>query len=392
MCREAHPEFACAGKRRKALLCAAFSALLIFLLINIGLALGAGKKSHGKPEERGATFAACDSAVRQFEQGRPPAVVIIGSSVMMAPLWSVDARRYPGVPDVYHHHTSIELEKLLMRQGLGEQPISSFALPGLMISDGYLITEKLLRGDKRPKLLVYGLAPRDFMDDLLTGETRTVVFQRLMSLSDLPSIGDLYLSTNQEKADFILNNLLFLYGKRWRYQDKAANLLKSALSRLLPGTVAAPASNQAKSEREFLLGRNRQEVWAKSIEEYRARYAHFNTDQFSKQEHFLDALIKTARERGIAVLLVNMPLTRDNLNLMPAGFYRQYRGTLDQLAARHHCDVLDLQSDKALTDSAFYDTVHLNRSGGDQLLRALSAWIASHETLYTAARTSISSR
>lgn len=374
--REGQPRTSSGRKRKFPYGAAALWAVVVFLLINFGLSFATGHRLKGKPEDGGATISACDSAVRQFSETKEtPSVVLIGSSVLMAPLWSADVRRFSAVPDVYHHHRCLELERMLEKRGLGRQQVFTFALPGLMISDGYLLADKLLRGDKKPRLLVYGLAPRDFMDDLLTGETRTVVFQRLMDLSDLPRLGDLYLSTPKEKMDFIFNNVVYLYGKRWRYQDKMTHLWKRTFGRILPQTAGADEGDGAQVEQQFLLGQNRKLVWAKSIEEYGARYKHFNRAQFSKQEHFLEALLQESGKRDINVVLVNMPLTTDNLNLMPAGFYSNYISAVRTLADKYGAPLLNLQEDRGYKSGSFYDTVHLNDVGGQRFLSALCNWI-----------------
>ncbi len=264
-------------------------AILLFLLLNAGCSLSTvlSKQSAKKPEQQGATFQACDSAIDQFQKAIDRAqVVLIGSSVVMAPVWSTDIKRYPGVADVYHHHRSFELEHLLSKNRLAGTKVFAFALPGLMVSDGYLLTSKLLEGAKKPEMLVYGVTPRDFMDDLMTGETRTPVFQRLMHLEDFSSLGDMYLTSTQEKADFLVNNFVFLYGKRWRYQDKFGTIVKRLVSAVVPAAKSKP-TDSASTEQQFLLGQDKKQVWRKSIEEYRARYRHFDAAQFAKQQHLL---------------------------------------------------------------------------------------------------------
>lgn len=347
-------------------------ALCLFILLNLGLSLGSSN-IWGKPvQERSVVFQACDSAVRQFEHFQP-AVVMMGSSVMMAPLWSVDVQRFHQISDVYHYHQSQQMQQLLSLKSKQAVGVFTFALPGAMVSDGYLLTEKLLKDKQAPRVLVYGLSPRDLMDDLLTGETRTSVFQRLMTLSDLPRIGHLYLSSWSEKFDFIANNVCFLYGKRARYQQKAISLLNGILNKIsasrqkldTAGGVDAAAAG-------FLLEANRQQVWQKSIEEYKARYRHFNLEQFEKQKRFLEQTLLLCKSRGIQVYLVNMPLSRDNLRLMDAAMYDRYLQSVNGLSKKHGCGFINLQQAAGFDDSCFYDTVHLNARGGDKLISTLS--------------------
>ncbi|MBI4532607.1 MAG: DUF1574 family protein [Candidatus Melainabacteria bacterium] len=368
----------------KSLQVTALWAITIFLATNLTLSLLSNhlitSPSRGTQEGR-ATYQACASAMSEFNHSEVvPPVVLVGSSIVMAPLWSSDWKRYTGVRDVYHHHLSIHLNKCLGLAGMKGLTTFSFALPGAMISDIYLIAQKLFRGNHTPQLIVYGLSPRDFMDDLLTGETRTVVFQQLMTLADLPSLGDLYLSTLQEKVDYILNNTIYLYGKRWRYQNKLIASTQEMLTKLLSNRCLRAKATNNEPEQHFLLETNRACVWTKSLEEYRARYRHFNHAQFSKQTAFLRNLLELANSRGIHIVLVNMPLTQENISLMPANLYDCYIQTLTNLADSYKCHLLDLQSNAHFQHEHFYDTVHLNAAGGDKLIATLSGWIVAHKT------------
>lgn len=341
------------------------------MVINLALAAAINKMPLLASEEKGIVFQACNSAVADYQHGNKPAsVVLMGSSLMMTPVWSVDLKNCQKVADVYHHHVSLSFEKMLNERGLSG-PVFNFALPGAMVSDIYLLSRKLFKGSQTPAVVVLGIGPRDFMDDLLTGETRTAVFQKLADLRDLSGDGDLYFATWQEKADFALNNAVFLYGKRCRYQDKLCQSVSRLYDRLGKPAPAKPTGHAGANLEPAALA-DREKLWANSIEEYRARYKRFNQKQFHKQCDFLKAFLQTAAQRHIKVMLANMPLTADNLRLMPPGFYEEYRRTVKAIAASYNVQLLDLQGDRRYTDVCFYDTVHLNGQGGEQLLQTLS--------------------
>ena len=350
------------------------------MLINLVLCAAINKLPLLSSEEKGIVFQACNSAVSDYRRGGAGGgVVLMGSSLMMTPIWSQDVRWFPNVADVYHHHLSLSFERLLSSRGLRTK-VFNFALPGAMVSDVYLLSRKLFRDDRTPSLVVYGIGPRDFMDDLLTGETRTAVFQKLSDLSDLTGSGDLYFSSFEEKADFALNNAIFLYGKRCRYQDKLSQTVNKLYDRL--GKVATSVvGRQAGANLDAASLADRQGLWRKSIEEYRARYRRFNQKQFEKQCDFLRAFLKTAQERHFKVVLANMPLTADNLHLMPPGFYEHYRATVASLARAYGVPLLDLQGDRHYNDLCFYDTVHLNADGGQRLLTGLADWLSCERPL-----------
>ncbi len=344
--------------------------LFLFLVLN-GVCYAVDSKIiFGKrKEERNVLFQAVNSAVADYKQGPLPDVVLLGSSLMMTPVWSLDLRDFPGVGDVYHHHHARTLSKLM-----SPASVYNFALPGAMVSDQYLLFSKLFKDDKAPKTVVYGLAPRDFMDDLLTGETRTPVFQSLSDLGDLFAYHDLYLETWQEKGDFAMNNMLFFYGKRCRYQDKFSHIVAGVYDRISPPTATAAASqNDGSLDLAAALYGDREAVWRKSKVEYGARYRRFNSAQFAKQKLFLANMLDTAAKRGIRLILVDMPLTKDNIALMPDGFYDRYHAALNEITSTHGGTVVSASQLSSFDDSCFLDTVHLNASGGAKLSSLIAA-------------------
>lgn len=363
---------------------AALVAISLFLLINLGLSANTstGNRLLKKPEETNATAQACDSALYQYAASKSvPEIVLIGSSVLMAPTWSVDSQVFPQVPDVYHHHRWLSLESKATQKRQKQTSVFTFALPGLMVSDGYLIVDKVLNGKLKPKLIGYALTPRDFMDDLMTGETRTITFNRLMRLNDIARLGSAYLSSPQEALEFVIDNVCYLYGKRYRYQEKCVALLRKVSGALLGPGATVETQRSTIGAQQFLLIQDRQLAWGRSIEEYRNRYKHFDRAQFEKQVRFLSRLLLLARERGIDLALINMPLTDANKNLMPTGFYQYYKSTINNIARNNSVPIIDLDKGRGYSDDCFYDTVHLNAVGGKRLLGSIAAWFNSNKIL-----------
>lgn len=362
------------GSNTKTSIACAFLWALLFFLIANGICYAVDSKIiFGKrKEERNVLFQAVNSAVSDFKQAPRQDVVLLGSSLMMTPIWAQDLRDFPGTGDVYHHHKALALQRLLPGDS---RQIFNFALPGAMVSDQYLLLSKLLKDNHKPRVVVYGLAPRDFMDDLLTGETRTPIFQSLSDLSDLLSYHDLYLETWNEKGDFAMNNMLFFYGKRCRYQDKLKNVIAKTYNQVAPASGQTEDANQSDGALDLgqsLYG-NREAVWNKSKTEYAARYRRFNRAQFAKQKLFLSHLLDTAASRGIKMVLLDMPLTADNIALMPPGFYSEYKRSLSELSQKHHATVIDTSKLTSFNDDSFLDTVHLNASGGQNLAALIAA-------------------
>ncbi|CAN5274490.1 hypothetical protein BH11CYA1_BH11CYA1_09770 [soil metagenome] len=372
------------------------TAIIVFLAINLALA-GNGLSASGESKKDAIQKSLAEATAELQKQAGAEPVVLIGSSLILAPLWSVDVAHGKFFKDCMQHHTSNHLEKLT------GCPVVSLATAGQFVSDTYLITEKLLNEKQHPKVLIYGVAPRDFMDDTTGGLAMTSVFDSLVETKDFPKINKLFFNNFDERGDFVLNRSVFLYRKRGRYQAKMqdfttklgekvlAHVPLQAGSAVLASNITA-ASNIGDTNASaaatasgvdplanFLLGGDRDAVWKQSIEEYAKRYKRFNAKQFEKQKECFRALTALCAERKIKLCVVAMPLTDDNRKLMPADLYQQYRSFVKEATSEAAVPFVDLQDSKTYDDSNFYDTVHLNSKGGERFLSAMSNLVKEQE-------------
>jgi hypothetical protein len=364
-------------------LSSAVSAVILYSVINAAMHFAdyqAAKRHKTRIGQTTVTQQAFEGAAELLKsQNGSPTVVLVGSSLVLAPFWSADLNHFKGVGDCWHHHQSKWMEQLLTAAGMPHTSVINFGLPGLVVSDAYLITEKLFKGPTKPTIAFYGIAPRDFMDDFLGAHTQTPLFERLVTVPDALQLGDLYFSTPQERLDFILQKVVYLYGKRGRYQTRVSRTLNKAAERIFATGTSYVAADEDSRALGFLQEQNRPFVWAASIKEYKARYKTFNEVQFERQKKFLDAMLKLNKQRGITTVLVNMPLTPDNLRLMPAGLYDRYMRSIGDLVARNEVSLLDLHNSGQYADESFYDTVHLNARGGEQISFSLAQFLVQHK-------------
>ncbi len=358
-------------------------AIASFIALNASFSLGSAlSASSTKALDQNGVLQTIDSAVQQYRQTDRSDIVLLGSSLIMSPVWTADFHKYKQVGDFYRHHHSYLLEEKLQKTWGRAAKVFSFAVPGAMVSDMNLIVSKMLIGDKKPSLVVYGVAPRDFMDDLAGGETKTPTFQRLGEVSDL-NRENFASSTIDEKLDLVFNRVFYLFGKRLRYQAKT-----DAFMRKIAKQAKQPSADQFMAVNNLNtcpLLQDKKILWQKSLDEYRMRYQRFNQQQFKKQEQFLKDMLTTCNKNDMQVLLVNMPLTQTNLSLMPEGLYEKYctmlRSVVENSKSSKNSKIalLDLNED-LYSDDCFYDTVHLNEVGSEAFLSSLSRSIADLET------------
>jgi hypothetical protein len=89
------------------------------------------------------------------------------------------------------------------------------------------------------------------------------------------------------------------------------------------------------------------------------------------QMGFLQKLLARCQERGIKVVLVNMPLTDINRDLLPPGFYNDvFRPRVREIAKETgQAEFIDLGDAREFNYVDYWDTSHLNNLGGHKLLR-----------------------
>jgi hypothetical protein len=324
--------------------------------------------------------------VHDFRQlTKAPDVVLLGSSLMMAPLHGGDATYLNVGQNVALHHHSVLFEDLLHEKFGKKYQSFAFALGGEMVSDADVISETLLRADRKPNVIIYGIAPRDFMDHALPSAASTEIFKYMNRIGDLSAIEKQSYGSFWERAEHELTKLSFVYKHRPDFlyiQHRWAKELARKLGYTDLENEHAPLHIRKQAFLElpenhgpaslFVDAPNPgPEPFDLNLDEYRFRYRKINLKQFNSQVSFLERLLKYCQSEHIALILVNMPLTQDNLALMPPGFYSNYMSKVRALGAKYSADLLDLNDPTLFPNIHFRDSVHLNSRGGKYFFEVL---------------------
>ncbi len=326
-------------------------------------------------------------AVSDFHrQPQTPDVVLLGSSLMLEALNTGDATYLHEPQNVSLHHTSSCLQDDLATK-LGYKPRTfSFAIAGQMASDAYAISSTLLNGKSKPTTIVYGIAPRDFMDNTLTNVTTTETFRYLSRVGDLSKTIAESKPAFFEAVDHWFENISFIYKHRVDLacieQHAAKATLKSIGHRDLdnykvPFELRRIALKEvfediASNETMVCPYGNPPVPYLDNLAEYRQRYAHMNAKMFKSQLGYLEQLLQCGQEQNINVVLVNMPLTTDNVATMPPGFYQNYLTQINEMSGKYKSKLIDLNRPGMFNRGYFADSAHLNGLGGVRFFELLS--------------------
>ncbi len=340
-------------------------------------------------------FTAYDTAYRsgvwwasnQFNQNEKGAeVALLGSSLMMAAVHGGDATHLGTAQKVALHHKSALLESLIDTKLHRQLSTYSFALGGEMASDAYVLTRTLLAGKKQPKVIIYGIAPRDFMDNALKDPASTEIFRYMSRINDLPDIAIPARSSIWSVIEYALSKVSFLYGHRQDFVFAQHEVTKNIVANIGYKDMenvhtTFEVRKQAFTELPEDSGPEEVKVhppdaappiYSDNLPEYRYRYSSFKTKQFEEQVGYLERLLALGQERGIKIILVNMPLTKDNLDLMPPGFYQKYMDRVELLCTDHQARLIDLNSQQDFPKKYFADSAHLNPEGGAHFFEVLA--------------------
>lgn len=325
------------------------------------------------------------------KEKNPPDLILLGSSLMMTAHHAGDATKLNQIQNEVSHFRSACMEDFL-RDKIGK-PFSafSFAIAGQMASDSYLITRSLLTGEKRPKVIVYGIAPRDLIDNTLPSPASTETFKYLSRISDLSDVALSARNSFNELFEFGLEKVLYTLSHRpnlLALQHRVAYSLTpfghNAITRNEISTpfklrqIALGAFPEDNGANELRIGPYGAvyEPFRDNSDEYRHRYARIKEKTYKSQLSYLEKLMQLCNSQGIKLIVVNMPLTPGNVGLMPPGFYDQFKATITKMAAENNANFLDLNRPNEFEQKHFADTVHLNGLGGVAFFKLLAEELA----------------
>jgi hypothetical protein len=320
----------------------------------------------------------------------PVDVLLMGSSLVQRLLDEGEATYMNKKINGVTHRNSLVLEDAL--SGIFHRPVRtwSFAVGGLHASDASLVTTAFLKGEHQPAAIVYGIAPRDLMNNLLASPCATDTFQLVTHVSDQRDIGLKSRSSNAERFDYLvssgLNSVLPMFDFHAELSQCFRRDYKKGTDKLVNNFVPTPVNpfgtldmirlHMSPEECEGELPISPFNPAFPTHEDnkstYLFAYKPFRAKFYNLQKDFLERMLQTSAERGIQVVFVNMPLRADNFEAMEPGFYDLYKKDLCALASKYHADFIDMNRPQTFAYADFSDQVHLNGAGAVKLAQTMA--------------------
>lgn len=330
-----------------------------------------------------------------LDQKQPIDVFFMGSSLMQRVMDEGEATYLNEHINGLLHRNSTAMEGLLKPKFQRHVATNSYTVGGLHASDAAMVTAALLRDEHKPAAIVYGIAPRDMMNNLLSGPTDTETFQLLNRLRPQPEVAKLAYTSSSEKFDHAVSNALIALSPLYDWRAELSQVFRRRVGRKLNDIanlyVPVP-KNPLKLLDQIRLRMSPEELTGElsiapfdpkhpTCEDNRAGYLFayrpFRARFYERQKVFFQQMLKTANERGIQVIVVNMPLRSDNLSAMEPGFYDLYLNDLRAMTAKYNASFMDMNDQITFSHENFTDQVHLNGAGALKLVQCLAPRLSS---------------
>ncbi len=309
-----------------------------------------------------------------------PDAVIIGSSLVLMPAVRCDDRlsgKLDCYDDWYYYQHIPEytrasyMEHLLHKAGLPVS-IKNLGVASSIMSDHAGVLETILAEGKKPGLVICGIAPRDFLDNSqqIFENTPTQLF-----LKEYHSSGKLW------PASFSQADLQQWYELNDHQIRKFFARVRTTCSNFVCEVTEHPANLQHTKTKETAYLESRPNL-LKDLQSYQKLYNPPNYKMLEQQKGFLEKFLTLAQKNNVEVLLINMPLTRENTRALDPAVHDKYLETIATVARAHKVTLLNIGSRSPNYSVAdFEDCCHLNAAGGQKLYAAVFDTLVKNQRL-----------
>ncbi|MDZ4835564.1 MAG: hypothetical protein SGJ27_17455 [Candidatus Melainabacteria bacterium] len=347
--------------------------LLAFAAVSINLVPGKFlDAADGVPSQ----FRVAVSKISKFlDSKEEPDILLLGSSLWLLPSARCDDQML-GKPICYEdwylsgfvnsYDKSLYFERRLKESGVNAS-VKNLAITSSLMSDNSDMFKTIMETGKRPKVIVCGLAPRDFIDATVKpGFTPTQLLLTEFKINQI----------SNSPIDFSIDGLNYEKTKVVHHFEKIVARIRSISTDLI-----GDATNHSATEGVRTAAIKRPNVF-KDLKTYKHIYELKSKEMLVRQADYLRDLLSCAKTHDVAVVLINMPLTKENISMLDRDLYNDYVGTIRDAAREQNALFLDVGSESkydSLED--FEDSCHLSAQGGKKLFKTVVTAIAAEPAL-----------
>jgi hypothetical protein len=338
-------------------------------------------------------------------------IALMGSSQMASASFAIESDSQNVNVDCVTDKNSRFLSQLVKERTGVDTQTCLFALGGAMISDQYIIAKTLFTDKHKPKLVVLGVNPRDFIDNLMPSCASTETFHFMSPYTDLSKFANYNFNSIFTRMDWTINEKLPLK----RLKTTVAQGIKQTGNKVLnkfglsinedkdliakddakasegASDIEAKTGNAAILDAIFgklsevkpatqIIHPGMYYDFMDNMREYGKRYKSADVAMYTAQKKYFEELLTFCQDQNIKVVVVGMPNMWPNRELLPKTFWTSFKTYIGDTCLKHDAVFVDhLDDDKLFVTNDYIDCVHMNQHGGKKLLTSVADAIAKNQ-------------
>lgn len=268
------------------------------------------------------------------------------------------------------------LQHLLSEKAGRPVTVLNLTCLGTMVSDVWLMTDRLVEEGRAPSVLLYGIAPRDFIDNTVPDAGKSHIFRTFKAFQPV------WLSTDPQKVlsgilEGKLSTVWQFYNLRSDYHTFCGNLGNTWRQEILtalredPVKTARHKHEAEAQEQSLTLEERRARQFTNDLISYKSRYNPPNKRRFEEELIYYKLLLSLCQRQGIKLFVFNMPLSNANRMLIDREMLQQYKSETQRIATEHGVRYVDLDLPAVFNRDDFIDSTHTCESGALKVHRLL---------------------
>lgn len=331
----------------------------------------------------------CSKAIKYLSRNdNEPSVVLMGSSLMRTAAEVSDMSinkelREARFANDYDKATFFENQ---LRKALGiNVNVLNMALRGCMASDYQLIFQRAVELGKRPNFVIVATAPAEFMSNDQPLVDNTYVHQSLLKYK-FPQGKPFYEAAAQSVERAMAPHDLDAVEKFFGYMrlhgaaylsdvtGHPTDLFRAAAYKdnkvqMLPTAYASKTRLDMEDAVSDTVKKNNPLA---DLPHYKMRYYPPNVKLYNQHEHNFGEMIRLAHENDIPLVVINMPITAPNRDLVDPTLRNRYYNFLKETTEKYHVAYMDMDDHNMFSLTDFEDCSHLNGRGAKKFFTALA--------------------
>jgi hypothetical protein len=320
--------------------------------------------------------------IDEFPKDNNGTILMLGSSLGIFPAALADFKTFgepkPGADKFLHYSSYRYLDQLLSSQANSPVKTLNLSNQGGMTSEDLLLLKGAFKAGIKPKLVILLTGPRDFLDHQTNkiGESK-LAKALLVRISES-------LWNASESATANLETLTSRFLPLFVERDAITKFLTARLKQTIAfishkpyREKLPPTGGSLESIRDEPGSPEMMDFYTAN---YKIRYLPIDWRRWELESNALKQILEFCNRKNTPFLLVAMPLSKSNRDLLPEDFVEKHRSMLKDLAEsaqdrKEKIVLLDLFDSEQFTINDYMDTVHLRSNGGIKLAKEIAQTI-----------------